>query len=494
MSEARMAPSGQGRVVAGAESEPWWGDLLAALRQGTSIHALARQFDTNCRRIRRALARQGMRAHGHEVEAGGLIELAPFVSRLGKEPDSVIAREAHVTPQAVKGERNRLGIGPFKPQRRVTLTRDDEAWIRGPVRRRREKIDLEAELTVVHRAAGPAVDRGSVPEARPVSLIRRPPSMSAPGLPASPAREAAPAMGSPGADGPRTVVRRPGSRSEAPVPEVSTRSFRGPSAVVVVRTTPDGNATVIGREADDFTREARPLGPGATPAAPGNARPGFRPTSAPAAVRAYVEERERRQKELDELLNAPRRERDSTRARLVRAGEARIMEPDPEPVREVVSRRRGSDTPAWRAVDPGAARQLADEAERNARREAEREQARQATLAAEHEANVRELAAREEAAREAATRRVSPPAVVSHQEARPPQRRGATVQVALFAPAQIVAGPRPRSTAVTTTFRAWFLGFSDAVEVQASDLPGAIAAARAAVPDCFELTGVERAV
>ncbi|MBM4366528.1 MAG: hypothetical protein FJ102_09950, partial [Deltaproteobacteria bacterium] len=205
MSEARMAPNGGGSVSGGAECEPWWSSLLAALGEGASIHALARRYGTNCRRIRRALARLGIRARGRDVDPSGLGELAAFGPRLGKEPDSAIAKAAGVTPEAVQGERERLGIGAFKPQRRVKLTRDDEAWIRGPVRRRREKVNLEAELTVVRRAPSA--------EARPVSLVRRPP---APGAAIPPAASHPPA-GSP-AEAPPSLLRRPASRTEPAVP------------------------------------------------------------------------------------------------------------------------------------------------------------------------------------------------------------------------------------------------------------------------------------
>ncbi|MBM4369256.1 MAG: hypothetical protein FJ102_23795, partial [Deltaproteobacteria bacterium] len=58
--------------------------------------------------------------------------------------------------------------------------------------------------------------------------------------------------------------------------------------------------------------------------------------------------------------------------------------------------------------------------------------------------------------------------------------------VALFKPA-VVAAP-------VTTFLARFRGFSEAVIVEATDVLDAIEAARAAVPACFELTGVERTV
>ncbi|MBM4393273.1 MAG: hypothetical protein FJ090_19280 [Deltaproteobacteria bacterium] len=452
-----MAPNGEGGSVSGgAEREPWWNSLLAAFGEGTSIHALARRFGTNCRRIRRALARRGIRAHGHHIDPAGLGELAAFAQRLGKEPDRVLAKAAGVTPEAVQGERERLGIGAFKPQRRVKLTRDDEAWIRGPVRQRREKVSVEAEPTVVHRAPSA--------ESRPVSLVRRPPG---PGAASSPAADVSPSR-SP-AEAPPSLVRRPASRAAPAVLEVSARTFRGPSAVVVLRNSPEGNATVIGREVDDLPREAWP-GPVTLPdAGPGNGRPGSRPAAPPATVRAYVEERERRQRELDELLNAPRRERDSSRARLVRSGETRIIEPEPEPTREVVARRRGSDTPSWRAVDPDAARLLAAEAERAA----DADFAREAAMEAERQAAAEREAVERQAARMAELAR----------RAEPSAGRGGVAPV-----------PPLAAAAPVSTFLARFRGFSDAVVVEATDVLGAIEAARGAVPACFELTGVERAV
>lgn len=145
-----LAEEGQGGP---AQQAPWWPEAVRELEAGVSIRSVARRFQTEPRRIRRALARTAIRAGGAGFGADGLPALAEFVDRLGKEPDVKIAGEAHVAIEAVQGERRRRGIPPYQQRRtrRAKLTADDMQWIRGPKRNRREKFKPEAEVQVVRR-------------------------------------------------------------------------------------------------------------------------------------------------------------------------------------------------------------------------------------------------------------------------------------------------------------------------------------------------------
>lgn len=134
-----------------AEAAPWWPEALRMLEH-TSIRAVARRFSTEPRRIRRALARTGLRASGVDLRGAGHPALAAFRAQLGHQPDRQVARAAGVSVEAVQGERARLGIEPFRQRKRVRLTADDQAWILGPKKMRRERFRPEPErLQVVRR-------------------------------------------------------------------------------------------------------------------------------------------------------------------------------------------------------------------------------------------------------------------------------------------------------------------------------------------------------
>ncbi len=99
--------------------EPPWAQVFARVIAGESIRSVALAFGTNPRRVRRALARAGLRVGGAVVGAHGVAALASHRSRLGTAPDAQIARAAGVTPEAVQGERRRMGIAAFRPARRA---------------------------------------------------------------------------------------------------------------------------------------------------------------------------------------------------------------------------------------------------------------------------------------------------------------------------------------------------------------------------------------
>ena len=151
-----------------------------------SIRAIARLFHTEPRRIRRALARLGLRVGGRDVvEDAGVPQLAGLRDMLGREPDRVVARMAGVIPEAVQGERGRLRIPAHVQRRRVRLSREDEAWCRGPKRGHRAKVHVEENLQVIrrptrtdenaHRPSGWGVGHAD-PKPRPaVDFVARPP-------------------------------------------------------------------------------------------------------------------------------------------------------------------------------------------------------------------------------------------------------------------------------------------------------------------------------
>jgi hypothetical protein len=93
-----------------------------------------------------------LRAAGREIpEDAGVSQLSGLRDMLGREPDSVVACMGKVIPEAVQGERRRLNIPAYVQRRRVRLSREEEAWIRGPKRGRRAKVHVEENLQVVRR-------------------------------------------------------------------------------------------------------------------------------------------------------------------------------------------------------------------------------------------------------------------------------------------------------------------------------------------------------
>lgn len=183
-----------------ADLAPWWPEALRRLGAGESIRAVARAFGTEPRRVRRGLARTGLRVGGSAPGPDGVAVLLPLRDRLGQVADGVLAREAGVIPEAVQGERRRLGVAAFHQTRATPrLTEDEEAWVRGPVKGKRERhrVDPDA-LTVVRRPArtepAPPVLRTGVVipgEARaPESFVER-------RRPAEPAEDASPAWRGP---------------------------------------------------------------------------------------------------------------------------------------------------------------------------------------------------------------------------------------------------------------------------------------------------------
>ena len=157
---SRLADADSGGA---AQDAPWWPEAERKIRGGGAVRETARQFGTNARRLRKGLARAGVRAAGSPLGRDGVLALSRARERLGRVPDGVLAREAGVTTEAVQGERRRLGISPYRQVRartEATLSEDEMAWIRGPERPRRERFRAEADVpTVVRR-----VPRSEAPE------------------------------------------------------------------------------------------------------------------------------------------------------------------------------------------------------------------------------------------------------------------------------------------------------------------------------------------
>ena len=176
---AYLVVEGAGRP---AEATPWWPEAMAMRAEGQSLREIARRFQTEPRRLRRALARLALRVGGHDLAEGeGSSKVGVVRERLGAEPDGVLAKASGVIVEAVKGERRRLQRAAYFQRPRVRLTADDEAWIRGPKKLQRQRPRSAPDVLQVVRR----------PQARPED-VRRPPSGSF--APSVPAPRAAPAV------------------------------------------------------------------------------------------------------------------------------------------------------------------------------------------------------------------------------------------------------------------------------------------------------------
>jgi hypothetical protein len=133
------------------QQEAWWPEVLREHEQG-SLRQLARRFGTNPRRLRRGLARAAVRVAGSVIKDEGVTLLETFRERLGQEPDRSLAAEAGVTVEAIKGERRRLGIAPYR------MKPDAEEWGGKPqVKRdkpRQRRRWQDAPAPVIIRRAG----------------------------------------------------------------------------------------------------------------------------------------------------------------------------------------------------------------------------------------------------------------------------------------------------------------------------------------------------
>jgi hypothetical protein len=151
------------------QQEAWWPEVLREHESG-SLRQLARRFGTNPRRIRRGLARAAVRVGGTTVDEAGVPALEAFKDRLGKEPDRTLAAEAGLTVEAIKGERRRLGIDPYR------MKPDVEEWGSKPPGKREKPRPRrrwqDAPEPVVIRRAGHGRDGSEEPEQDSSPVVR----------------------------------------------------------------------------------------------------------------------------------------------------------------------------------------------------------------------------------------------------------------------------------------------------------------------------------
>lgn len=186
---------------------PWWPELQRRWAAGAPIRGLARLVAVEPRRLRRALARAGLRVGGQDLGPDGLPALRALRGRLGAMPDMAVARAAQVPVDAVIGERRRLGRPAFAQRRqrrlagRLSPLRPGGAPLR-PVRAPSPRSPLEPVVVRRPSRAAPlpiteVIAADSVLDAR---LGKLSPSRPAPGPP--PRSTAASAA-------PRRIVRPP---------------------------------------------------------------------------------------------------------------------------------------------------------------------------------------------------------------------------------------------------------------------------------------------
>lgn len=103
----------------GAQDTIWWPEAVRRL-ENESLRAVARYFLCEPRRIRRALAREGLRVAGVTTVDRRVPQLQ--YAPIGAFPDADIARRTRVIPQAVAGERRRRNIPAHQPGKRRRWT------------------------------------------------------------------------------------------------------------------------------------------------------------------------------------------------------------------------------------------------------------------------------------------------------------------------------------------------------------------------------------
>jgi len=89
-----------------AEGEPWWPEFVAEFGK-TPLRELARRFETNPRRLRRAAQRSGLTEDPEKIET--------VVDRLGACADITLADELGVTAEVIAGARRRRQVAAFDP-------------------------------------------------------------------------------------------------------------------------------------------------------------------------------------------------------------------------------------------------------------------------------------------------------------------------------------------------------------------------------------------
>ncbi len=134
-----------------AETATWWPEFVRVY--GTvSLRELARRFDTNPRRLRRAAQRSGLTS---EPEA-----LRSHLERLGREPDATLAADLGTTAEEIAGARRRRDIPPFVTEPAAPAAEPAPAPEPGlaaatgtPRPRKKRRFEPPAEVVVVRKGA-----------------------------------------------------------------------------------------------------------------------------------------------------------------------------------------------------------------------------------------------------------------------------------------------------------------------------------------------------
>lgn len=134
--------------VRSAEGEPWWPDFVRDYG-AVPLRELARRYETNPRRLRRAAQRAGLTSEPEELKA--------VLDRLGKAPDAALAEQAGVTTEVIAGARRRRDIPAFVREPAPSPSEDPAVVRSKGDRSPRGKGPTESDaVVVVRRTSGPA--------------------------------------------------------------------------------------------------------------------------------------------------------------------------------------------------------------------------------------------------------------------------------------------------------------------------------------------------
>ncbi len=145
-----------------AENEPWWPEFVQAYGQ-VSLRELARRFDTNPRRLRRAAHRSGLTTEPEVIRN--------HLEQLGQVADAELARELGVTQKAIEGARRRRSISALAEQRTATTRpvspKPRETSLQAPQTpprvRRNRRFEPPSAIVVVRKGSRAQVVETQVP-------------------------------------------------------------------------------------------------------------------------------------------------------------------------------------------------------------------------------------------------------------------------------------------------------------------------------------------
>ncbi|GEM_PF-3195810 len=200
--------------VRSAEGEPWWPEFVRDYGD-VPLRELARRYDTNARRLRRAAQRAGLTTEPPSLRA--------IVHLLGKAPDAALAERIDVTTEVIAGARRRREIPGFvKESVAPPLTVDAPEPAPEPVEqpvettpppapRRRPRVVHDDTVVVVRRTQ--ERQRDEVPVERRAPRLPGAPGPELPAAPAAPRRR-------------RRIVNTDARPEEPPAPTPAPRPAR----------------------------------------------------------------------------------------------------------------------------------------------------------------------------------------------------------------------------------------------------------------------------